>query len=139
MSLPLSPEAPDDGVGRTLAGFLANVPAAWEAASSDELNRLARRLFGQVVIAYRTAMAIVLRPDLRPFFELIGPEGKSRNADPEESRPASSPLAVSGPFTEPAEVTGGAPDGTPLPPVVVRIAWAPALSLVGFSARAPDN
>ncbi len=58
-----------------LAEFLANVPAAWEAATPDERNRLARQLFGQVVIANGTAVAIVPRPDLRPFFESLGSNG----------------------------------------------------------------
>jgi hypothetical protein len=76
MSLLPPAEVPDDGVGLVLAGFLANVPAAWAAATPDERNQLARQLFGQVVIANRTAVAVVPRPDLRPFFEAVTPENR---------------------------------------------------------------
>ena len=100
-----SGEAPDDGVGRTLAGFLADVPAAWVAATPDERNRLARQLFGQVVIANRTAVAIVPRPDLCPFFIAI--TEKSSDAVPGLPGTAPTPSCELSPtFTELAEVTG---------------------------------
>ena len=101
---------PESDAGTVLAGFLADIGSAWVMATPDERNRLARQLFGKVVIANRTAVAVVPRPDLRPFFELIGPEEKSRNAA------SVSPEAASGQGdrtvkadTEPAEVTGFEP------------------------------
>lgn len=63
---------PDSAVGARLAAFLADVSAAWTLATADERNRLARQLFRSVVIVNRTAVAVVPRPDLRPFFALVG-------------------------------------------------------------------
>ncbi|MDP9470059.1 MAG: recombinase family protein [Chloroflexota bacterium] len=71
---------PDNRVGEQLAAFLADVPAAWTAATPAERNRLARELFRTVVVANRTAVAVVPRPDLRPFFECLSTyEGDLRN------------------------------------------------------------
>ncbi|MEA2526460.1 MAG: site-specific recombinase [Thermomicrobiales bacterium] len=58
-------------LGQRLAAFLANLSAAWTVATAEERNQLARQLFSQVVIANRTAVAVVPRPDLRPFFQLV--------------------------------------------------------------------
>jgi len=60
-----------DTLGQRLAVFLANLSAAWTVATAEERNQLARQLFAQVVIANRTAVAVVPRPDLRPFFHLV--------------------------------------------------------------------
>lgn len=52
-------------VGRL--AFLADLPSAWEAAAPEERNRLARQLFAQAVIEYRTVVELKPRPELRPF------------------------------------------------------------------------
>ena len=62
---------PDSDVGRRLADFLADVGGAWRVATPAERNRLARQLFGSVVVSNRTAVAVVPRPDLRVFFNAL--------------------------------------------------------------------
>lgn len=59
---------PARGVGDRLAAFLADVAGAWKLATPTERNKLARQLFASVVVSNRTAVAVVPRPDLRPFF-----------------------------------------------------------------------
>ena len=61
----------DDATGRRLADFLANVSRAWAVATPEERNKLARQLFGSVVISNSTAVAIVPRPDLLPFLSIL--------------------------------------------------------------------
>ena len=73
---------PDSAVGERLAAFLADVASAWQAAMPMERNKLARQLFASVVVSNRIAVAVVPRPDLRPFFfalprpEGVNPDGK---------------------------------------------------------------
>jgi hypothetical protein len=62
---------PDNAAGERLANFLADVSAAWRVATSDERNRLARQLFAQAVIENKTVVAVVPRPELAPFFDLV--------------------------------------------------------------------
>ena len=67
---------PDSDAGERLAAFLADVASAWNVATPMERNKLARQLFASVVVSNRTAVAVVPRPDLRPFFfALPRPEG----------------------------------------------------------------
>ncbi len=58
-------------VGTRLAAYLADVASGWRAATPEERNKLARQLFASVVVTNRTAVAVVPRPDLRPFFTLV--------------------------------------------------------------------
>jgi site-specific DNA recombinase len=58
----------DQATGRRLADFLADVAGAWQLATPAERNKLARQLFNGVVIENKTAVAVVPRPDLHPFF-----------------------------------------------------------------------
>jgi hypothetical protein len=60
-----------EAVAQQLAAFLANLAAAWAVATPDERNQLARQLFQQVAITNRTAVAVLPRPDFRPFFRLV--------------------------------------------------------------------
>ncbi len=60
-----------DGVGRRLADYLADVALAWQAGTPEERNKLARELFGEVVVDNRTAVAVAPRPDLLPFFQAV--------------------------------------------------------------------
>jgi DNA invertase Pin-like site-specific DNA recombinase len=67
---------PNSDAGERLAAFLADVASAWRVATPTERNKLARQLFASVVVSNRTAVAVVPRPDLRPFFfALPRPEG----------------------------------------------------------------
>src|SRR5215207_9601843 len=73
---------PESDAGERLAAFLADVASAWQVATPTERNKLARQLFASVVVSNRTAVAVVPRPDLRPFFfalprpEGVNPDGK---------------------------------------------------------------
>jgi hypothetical protein len=61
----------DNCAGKRLANFLADVSAAWRVATSDERNRLARQLFTQAVIENKTVVAVVPRPELAHFFDVV--------------------------------------------------------------------
>ena len=58
---------PDDDAGKCLAGDLAGVASARRVATPAERNRPARTRFSGGAVADRTALAVVPRPDLRPF------------------------------------------------------------------------
>ncbi len=78
----LPPEGnPDSDVGERLATFLSDVAKAWTVATPEERNRLARQLFGTVVVTNRTAVAVVPRPDLRPFFACVAPQGAVKSGN----------------------------------------------------------
>ena len=53
-----------------LAGFLADVPAAWEAATQEQRNKLARCLFDEVWVKDKVVVGVKPRPELEPFFRL---------------------------------------------------------------------
>ena len=53
-----------------LAGLLANVAKGWEAASSEQRNRLTRLLFEEIVIDDKRVAAVKPRPELAGFFAL---------------------------------------------------------------------
>jgi site-specific DNA recombinase len=69
-----------DGIGERLAAFLGDVASAWKLAPPAQRNKLARQLFAKVVIYNRTAVAVVPRPDFRPFFFAL-PAVVSVNSD----------------------------------------------------------
>ncbi len=80
-ALPAGEGNPDEAVGRRLIGFLANLASAWKVATPAERNRLARQLFVEAIVENRTAVAVVPRPELRPFFETLtcqGPDEMTR-------------------------------------------------------------
>lgn len=52
-----------------LAAYLANLAVAWQEATPEERNRLARQLFSETVVSNQTAVAVVPRPEVRPYFE----------------------------------------------------------------------
>jgi hypothetical protein len=53
-----------------LAKLLADVAAAWDAASPAQRNRLARLLFEEVVVQSKAVIAVKPRPELAGFFLL---------------------------------------------------------------------
>ena len=73
----------DTNAGDRLAAFLSDVAGAWSVATPTERNKLARQLFASVVVSNRTAVALVPRPDLRPFFFAL-PRLESVNPDAKE-------------------------------------------------------
>jgi site-specific DNA recombinase len=80
-ALPSEDDTGDDA-GERLASFMADVASAWTVATPAQRNKLARQLFATVVIHNRTAVAVVPRPDFRPFFfalphlEAVNPDEK---------------------------------------------------------------
>jgi site-specific DNA recombinase len=50
------------------AALLRDLPAAWEAASPDQRNRLARLVFESVEVKDDQLVAVIAQPDFAPFF-----------------------------------------------------------------------
>jgi site-specific DNA recombinase len=92
--LPENRGNPDEAVGRRLVGFLADLASAWKLATPDERNKIARQLFVEVIVENRTAVAVVPRPDVRPFFETLScqvPDEMTRWRKRRDSNPRSQP------------------------------------------------
>ena len=53
-----------------LAQFLSDVPAAWDSATQEQRNKLARALFDQVWVKDKIVVGVKPRPELEPFFRL---------------------------------------------------------------------
>ncbi|MBA7694451.1 hypothetical protein ES703_103061 [subsurface metagenome] len=53
-----------------LAGFLANVAQAWEEATGEQRNKIARSLFQEIWIKDKQVVAVKPQPELEPFFQL---------------------------------------------------------------------
>ncbi|MEE9247173.1 MAG: hypothetical protein V3U79_00545 [Dehalococcoidia bacterium] len=76
-----------------LAHFLADVPMAWEAATPEQRNKLARCIFDQLWLKDKTVVAVKPRPELEPFFRLNyetfynenieGPGSRTKEVSPE--------------------------------------------------------
>ncbi len=63
------------------ANFLRNLPTAWEAASSEQRNALARIVLQSVEILGGQVVAVVPQPDFAPFFNLGEMETQEREND----------------------------------------------------------
>ncbi|MDP9367236.1 MAG: zinc ribbon domain-containing protein, partial [Chloroflexota bacterium] len=70
------------------ANFLRNLPAAWEAASPEQRNALARIVLQSVEILDGQVVAIVPQPDFAPFFNLGEMQGRDGNNDQGQLVPA---------------------------------------------------
>ena len=66
----LKPRSMEPGHLDRLAEFLANIPAAWETATQEQRNRLAKALFDQVWLRDKAVVAVKPRLELEPFFAL---------------------------------------------------------------------
>jgi len=55
---------------KTLALFLADVPAAWQAATPEQKNKLARCLYDEVWVQDKKVIGVKARPELEAFFQL---------------------------------------------------------------------
>ena len=62
---------PGSDAGERLAAYLADVSKAWKVANPEERNRIARTLFGKVVVENKQAVACEPRPEMVPFFRSI--------------------------------------------------------------------
>ncbi len=84
--------------GARLAFYLADVSKAWKDATPEERNRMARVLFGKVVVENKQAVACVPRPELESFFRslAVNPVSKLCNGGSDGGRfrdPDCCPLA----------------------------------------------
>lgn len=70
------------------AAFLRDLPAAWEAATPDQRNALARTVFQSVEITDGRVAAVVPQPEFAPFFNLAGVERPSAGNDERQPSPA---------------------------------------------------
>jgi hypothetical protein len=78
--------APNQGDNlKRLAQFLADVPAAWRAATQEQRNKLARTLFDQVWLEDKTVVAVKPRPELEPFFRLNYEDFRKKNIEDQTS------------------------------------------------------
>ncbi len=66
----LAPVESKTDVLEKLAIFLKDVAAAWEQASQEHRNRLASCLFEGVLIKDKKVVAVIPRPEFKPFFDL---------------------------------------------------------------------
>ena len=53
-----------------LEEFLANIAQAWEEATGELRNKLARSLFQEIWIKDEQVVAVKPQPELKPFFQL---------------------------------------------------------------------
>jgi len=53
-----------------LASFLQDITLAWEEAGHEQRNRLVSQLFKVVRIENKQLMAVIPRPEFKPFFDL---------------------------------------------------------------------
>lgn len=66
----LTPSDKRDKAIEQLAHFLSNFPKAWDIASQEQRNRLARCLFQEVWIRDKAVIAVRPQPELTPFFDM---------------------------------------------------------------------
>ncbi len=64
-----------------MARFLADVPAAWAAATPEQRNKLARCLFDQVWLKDKQVVAVKPLSELEPFFRLNYEDFCTRNIE----------------------------------------------------------
>ena len=76
-ALPASGQTEADVLAK-LAAFLADVPAAWEAATQEQRNKLARTLFDEVWLRDKDVVAVKPRRELDPFFRINYEESEAR-------------------------------------------------------------
>jgi hypothetical protein len=62
---------PNSEAGERLASYLADVSKAWNVATAEERNKIARALFGTVYVDNKQAVACLPRPELESFFRTL--------------------------------------------------------------------
>ena len=77
----LTPAPVSSGRIERLAEFLADLPAAWEAATLEQRNKLARALFDEIWLKDREVVFVKPRPELDPFFRLNHQEFLRQNVE----------------------------------------------------------
>jgi len=66
----LEPTIADSSHLDKLASFMSDIGSAWEAATPEQRNRLARALFEEVWVKDQVVVAAKPRPELDPFFRM---------------------------------------------------------------------
>ena len=112
---------------RRVAAFLRDLPAAWEVATPEERNVLARTIFQSVEIAGDLLTAIVPQPEFAPFFNLL--DSSREPSENDEGQP------VAAPNRQDSALAGGS-DGDR-----IRVLELPAISEGGISSsdRSPRS
>ena len=64
-----------------LADFLADVSSAWQTATQEQRNKLARALFDQVWVKDKIVVGVKPRPELEPFFRLNYEDSTKENIE----------------------------------------------------------
>ncbi len=64
-----------------LAGYLRDLPLAWEHADQRQRNHIARRLFQEVWIKNQRVVAVKPQPEFKPFFDLNCPDVRTGGSD----------------------------------------------------------
>ena len=82
------------------AAFLRDLPAAWQAATPEQRNALARVVFRSVELVDDRVAAVVPQPDFAPFFNLA--EVEAGRAGNDEGQPA-----VAAPERQASTLAGG--------------------------------
>jgi hypothetical protein len=75
--LPADDNTATPDIAERLAAYLADVALAWQVATPEERNRLARELFNAVRIENRTAVEVTPRLELLPFFATLASDSSS--------------------------------------------------------------
>ena len=82
----LVPEQQRPDVLAVLGEFLSDVSVAWEKATQEQRNRLARRLFEFAQVKDENVVSVRPQPELRPFFQISEDcQSKSLSGDPDRS------------------------------------------------------
>ena len=84
-------------IGRA-AAFLRDLPAAWDAATPEQRNQLARLIFASVEVRDDRVVAIEPQPDFAPFFVAATERNNAGGAVP--------PTGAVNPMMDQAEATG---------------------------------
>ena len=83
----LVPEQQRPDVLAVLGEFLSDVSVAWEKATQEQRNRLARRLFEFARVKDENVVSVRPQPELRPFFQISEDcQSKSLSGDPDRGR-----------------------------------------------------
>ena len=84
-------QASNKDVGEQLATYLSNLSLAWRDATAEERNLMARELFSETIVANKTAVAVVPRPEIRPFFAHLFEDETTYRRKRRDSNPRSQP------------------------------------------------
>jgi site-specific DNA recombinase len=117
---------------RRVSIYLQDVPAAWEAATPEQRNALARTVLQSVEIRDDRVTAVVPQPEFAPFFNLVNRGNESMN---DEGQPCGA-----APNCQSSALAGGSDGdrsvGCILPIGALLIALRPPLRVAGRSKRA---